>query len=65
MDKPRFEVGKNGDHLVIRDEGRPVIAFLPNSEKPHSPRFMAEICTKALNAENDKYENKNQSAPRR
>lgn len=58
MDEVRFKVGKEGEHVVILDlkpYTRPVVAFLPNKLKPHAPRYLAEICVKALNAENDKY----------
>lgn len=51
---PRFRVGKENDHVAILDEERPrmpAAIFLPNDKKPHGPRFMAEICVKALNRE--------------
>ncbi len=54
----RFKVSQEGEHLVILDTEpytRPVVAFLPNRHKPHAPRYLAEICVKAMNAENDKY----------
>jgi len=59
---PRFKVSKEGEHVVILDSKpytRPVAAFLPNEKKPHAPRYLAEICVKAMNAENEKYERRN------
>ena len=55
---PRFKVSKEGEHVVILDSKpytRPVVAFLPNKLKPHAPRYLAEICAKAMNAEDEKY----------
>ncbi len=54
----RFRISKKRGHLVILDTEpytRPVVAFLPNRHKPHGPRYLAEVCVKAMNAENDKY----------
>lgn len=58
---PRFKVSKEGEHVVILDSKpytRPVVAFLPNEHKPHGPRYLAEVCVKAMNAEDAKYANK-------
>jgi hypothetical protein len=57
----RFRVSKEGEHLVILDSEpytRPVIAFMPNPAKPEGPRFMAEVCVKALNDYCDQAEKK-------
>jgi hypothetical protein len=54
----RFTIANGAGYIVIRDRDnchRPVMAFMPNEARPHAPRLLAEICVKALNAENAKY----------
>lgn len=46
---PRFKPGKECGYDVVRDQGRTVLAMMPNTAKPNSTRYMAEICAKALN----------------